>query len=63
MSANNAIRKEKYRRLKNCGFTSEEANRYKDRTIELVNKLCDIKVNDSKYTLERIIKALDKEAK
>lgn len=54
------VRKENYDRLREAGFNSYEADKYKDRSQKLVNMLCDIKANNEVEVEKRIKAILDK---
>lgn len=53
-------RLKKYNQLKNAGYNSVIANKYKDYAQKHVDSLCDIKKDSEQYLKDRISKALGK---
>lgn len=54
------IRRSNYHLLREAGFDSVEADRFKDRSQKLVKFLCDIKSEGDKEVEARIYKALNR---
>jgi hypothetical protein len=54
------VRKDNYHLLRESGFNSFEADKYKDRSQSLVSTLCNIKKNNEVEVEKRIIKILEK---
>ena len=56
----NERRKTNYEQLKQCGFNSKEASRFKDRSKKLIDFICKIKQEGDKEIWQRIEKTLKK---
>jgi len=54
------VRKDNYHLLREAGFNSFEADKYKDRSQSLVKTLCNIKSNNEVEVEKRILKILNR---
>jgi hemerythrin superfamily protein len=60
MPIDKVTRKKNYHMLRAAGFTSKEADKFKDRTQRIVKLLCDIRKNGEDAVEKRIKELLEK---